>query len=155
MICKGKTYIKGVCKKCKHFITDCDPIRIPSNVERIAKLESDMAMERVFAETNSKRIVKLEGFVDDYNNSEDSQKWRDEIDELEAKVNKLEEEHKALIRLLPTRVREIMGVPTKNLSSEKIHAIANDHAKRGRPKKGHTSVTKEHTSERASLRRGK
>jgi len=25
-MCKGKTYIKGVCDKCKHYVTECDPI---------------------------------------------------------------------------------------------------------------------------------
>ena len=26
MMCKGKTYIKGVCDKCQHYVTECDPI---------------------------------------------------------------------------------------------------------------------------------
>jgi len=25
-MCKGKTYIKGVCDKCQHYVTECDPI---------------------------------------------------------------------------------------------------------------------------------
>lgn len=27
MICKGKTYIKGTCKKCPHYGSECDPVR--------------------------------------------------------------------------------------------------------------------------------
>ena len=25
-LCKGRTYIKGVCDKCQHYVTECDPI---------------------------------------------------------------------------------------------------------------------------------
>lgn len=101
MMCKGKTYIKGICDKCNHQ-PECNPIRKLTKNERIENLERQALTRDAFYDT---------------------------------KIKELEEEHKAIIRLLPTRVREIMGVPTKILSSKKIHAIANDHAKRGRPKK--------------------
>lgn len=116
MFCRGKTYIKGICDKCLRQ-SECNPIRKPTKNERIAKLESenDSALE-------AHRIRGLE------------------ISAILKRLDILEKDdvfhHEDVNRIMKRLIRiEQPVVPTKQPSSKKIHAIANDHAKRGRQKK--------------------
>jgi len=68
-MCKGKTYIKGVCDKCQHYVTECDPIvktkfkeaQVVFNnyiFDEMEKLNEFRANEEALIK---QRVTKLEG----------------------------------------------------------------------------------------------